>query len=136
MNSKSGNTCWECKHNDIKLKVLVPQNATIRDYVRITGNMCSDLVAIIKEQQGHFTLWFRYGLDLKIVTFKMVHTCKQKVEKNKKDNTCPQYQMDPQPNLVSNIIYSRVPIPDVNKIMVPKRASTASVTKLRVLNPS
>jgi hypothetical protein len=136
MNGKSGNTCWGCKHNDVKLRVLVPQNATIRDYVRITANMCSELVAIIKQQQGLYTLWFRYGFDLKIVTVKIMHTCKQKVETNRKETPCPSYLLDPAPNLVSNIIYCRVPIPDVNKIMVPKMSSLTSVAKLRVLSPA
>jgi hypothetical protein len=136
MNGKSGKTCWECKHNVIKLKVLVPHNGTIREYVRITSNMCSDLVAIIKEQQGHYTLWFRYYTDLKIVTVKLVHICQLKVEKNKKDATCPRFQMHPDKNIVNNIIYSRVPVPDVNKIVVPKMASTASVAKYRVLSPA
>jgi hypothetical protein len=136
MSSKIGKTCWGCKHNDVKLRVLVPQNATIRDYVRITANMCSELVAIIKQQQGLYTLWFRYGFDLKKVTVKIVQTCKQKVETNKKETPCPQFLLDTEPNLVSNIIYCKVPIPDVNKIMVPKTSSTAFIAKLRVLSPA
>lgn len=134
MNGKSGNTCWECKHNTIKLRVLVPQNSTIREYLHMTGNMCTDLVALIKEQQGHYSLWFRYGTDLKIVTFKMVHTCKQRVERCKKEGTCSRFQIHNEQKLVSNIIYSRIPVPDINKIVVPKLAATASVAKLHILS--
>ncbi len=32
------NICWECKHSKLKLKILVPRNITIKEYINKTGN--------------------------------------------------------------------------------------------------
>ena len=55
------NICWECKHSLLKLKILVPHNCTIKEYVHRTGNFSSDIVAISKEKQGQYNVWFRSG---------------------------------------------------------------------------
>ncbi len=108
-------TCWDCKHNDLKLKVLVPHDRTIREYVHRTGDFQSDIVAVVKEKQGHYSVWFRSGGGIKLVTFKMLHICQLKVEANPKQASCPCYTEDSEPNLISNIIYSKDSSPEENK---------------------
>ena len=41
------------------MKVLVPHDRTIKEYVHRTGNFQSDIVAVVKEKQGQYTVWFR-----------------------------------------------------------------------------
>jgi hypothetical protein len=125
----SKNTCWECSNNTLKLKILVPHNCTIREYVRTTGNLCSDIVAVVKEKQGKYTIWLRYGNDLKLVSIRMVHECTLKIETGKKDIVCKCFKQKGEQILISNIIYSRTPVPGI-AILVPKLNSTCAVPKM------
>ncbi len=103
------NKCWDCKYNSLKLKVLVPHNHTIREYVHRTGDFRSDIVAVVKEAQGQYTVWFRSEGDIKLVTFKMIHSCSLWVEPTKKEQSCPRYEQQEEQNRISNIIYAKVP---------------------------
>lgn len=55
----STNICWECKHDTLKLKILVPYDCTIKEYVHKTGDFQSQIVAIGKEEQEQYNVWFR-----------------------------------------------------------------------------
>ena len=101
------NTCWDCKHYTIKMKILVPHNHTIKEYVHRTGDFQSDIVAIVKEKQGQYTVWFRAEGTIKLLTFKMLNACALKHEKTKKETTCPVYVSKPDMTRISNIIYSK-----------------------------
>ena len=131
------NTCWECINNSLKLKILVPHNCTIREYVHATGNLCSDIVAVVKEKQGKYTVWLRYGNELKIVSIRMVHECKLKIELGKKDISCEGFKQKDEQNLISNIIYSRTPAPGI-AIRVPKLIPTCAVPKMeeQIVSPA
>ncbi len=101
-------TCWDCKHNTLKLKVLVPKDGTIKEYVHKTRDFQSDIVAVVKEEHGKYTVWYRSAGEIKLVTFKMLHDCGLKVERPKKDAKCPNYVLLEETKLISNIIYSKV----------------------------
>ncbi len=108
------NTCWECKHNTLKLKVLVPHDRTIKEYVRKTGNFQSDIVAVVKENQGRYTVWFRSDSgDLKLVTFNMLHACALRIEREKTQAKCPYHTLSDEQKLISSITYSRQTVPEV-----------------------
>ncbi len=107
------NTCWDCKHNILKLKVLVPHDRTIREYVHRTGDFQSEIVAVVKEKHGQYTVWFRSGSDVRLLTFKMLHICKLKLEENKQQ--CAHFTLNGEHSYISNIIYSKQPMPELNK---------------------
>ena len=109
------NKCWDCKNNILKLKILVPHDRTIREYVHGTGDFQSDIVAVIKEKQEQFTVWFRSGSGIKVLTFKMLHICKLKIEEVDKECTCRDYIKNGEHNYISNIIYSKQPIPEIKR---------------------
>lgn len=106
------NTCWECKHNTLKLKVLVPNDQTIKEYVHRTGNFQSDIVAVVKEKQRMYTVWFRSEGGIKLMTFNMLHICALRIDAKKQDN-CPCYKRNGEKNQVSSIIYSKQPLPQI-----------------------
>jgi hypothetical protein len=108
-------TCWDCKHNILKLKVLVPNDRTIREYVHRTGDFQSDIVAVVKEKQGQYTIWFRSDGGIKLVTFKMLYICQLKVEANPKQAMCPGYTLKEEHSYINNIIYSKEPVPEITK---------------------
>ena len=105
------NTCWDCKHNSLKLKVLVPYNHTIKEYMHCTGNFQSDIVAVVKEKQGQYTVWFRSEEDIKLMSFEMLHTCALRIERPEKQVDCPCYRQNGEKKQISNIIYSKQPLP-------------------------
>lgn len=109
------NKCWECKYNTLKIKVLVPHDRTIKEYVHRTGDFQSDIVAVVKEKEGQYTVWFRFAGDIKLLSFKMIHVCRLKIEKGKKESACAQYELKQEQNLISNIIYSKVPATEIIK---------------------
>jgi hypothetical protein len=111
------NICWECKHDTLKLKILVPYNRTIKEYVHKTGDIHSDIVAISKEKQGQYNVWFRSGGNLRLLSFKMLHVCKLKQgqEKGDKVGACENYDLKNDQNAISNIIYSKMPVPEATK---------------------
>ena len=47
----STNICWKCKHDTVKLKILVPYKCTIKEYMHKTGDFQSQIEAIGKEEQ-------------------------------------------------------------------------------------
>ena len=79
----------------LKLKILVPQNSTIKEYVHKTGDFQSDIVAISKEKQGQYNVWFRSEGNLRLLSFKMLHVCKLKQgqEKTDKVGACENYDL-------------------------------------------
>ena len=101
----------------MKLKVLVPHNHTIREYVLQSGNIQSDIVAIVKEEQGQYTVWFRLADAIKLMTFKMLHVCKLKVDEPEKKVLCNCHAHKAETNHISNIIYSKVPLPAEAELM-------------------
>jgi hypothetical protein len=107
------NICWECRHDTLKLKIIVPQNSTIKEYVHKTGDFQSDIMAISKEKLGQYNVWFRSGGNLKLISFKMLHVCKLKQgqEKGDKVEACENYDLKNDQNTISNIIYSKTPMP-------------------------
>jgi hypothetical protein len=111
------NICWECRHDTLKLKIIVPQNSTIKEYVHKTGDFQSDIVAISKEKQGQYNVWFRSGGNLRLLSFKMLHVCKLKQgqEKGDKVGACENYDLKNDQNAISNIIYSKTPMPEPTK---------------------
>jgi hypothetical protein len=109
----NNNICWDCKHSTLKLKMLVPQNCTIKEYIHKTGSFQSDIVAISKEKQGQYNVWYRSEGNLRLLAFKMLHLCKLKgQEKTEKVCACENYDLISDPNLISNIIYSKMSLPE------------------------
>jgi hypothetical protein len=107
------NICWECKHDTLKLKILVPYNRTIKEYVHKTGDFQSDIVAISKEKQEQYNIWFRSEGNLRLLSFRMLHICKLKqgLENSDKVAACENYDLKNNQNSISNIIYSKMPSP-------------------------
>ena len=105
------NTCWECKNNTLRLKVLVPYDRTIKEYMHETGNLQSDIVAVVKEKREQYTVWFRSQGEMRLATFKMLHTCNLNLEKPKNTGVCRFFCHKKDPCEISNIIYSKVPMP-------------------------
>jgi hypothetical protein len=105
------NICWECKHDTLKLEILVPCNRTIKEYVNKTGDLQSQVVAISKEEQGRYNVWFRSEGKLRLLCFKMLHECKLKQgeEHSDKVGDCKNYVLKNSQNSISNIIYSKTP---------------------------
>jgi hypothetical protein len=103
------NICWECKHSKLKLKILVPQNITIKEYINKTGNFQSDIVAISKEKRGQYNIWFRSEGNLRLLSFKMLHICKLKhgQEKTECVRVCESYDAKNDQTTISNIVYSK-----------------------------
>ena len=103
------NICWECRHSILKLKVLVPQNNTIRDYRHKTGDFQSDIVAISKEKQGQYNVWYRSEGTLRLLSFKMLHTCrlKKETEKSVRAGACENYDFKNDETSISNIVFSK-----------------------------
>ena len=115
MNNK--NICWECKHDALKLKILVPHNRTIKEYVHKTGDFQSDIVAISKEKQGQYNVWFRSEGNLRLLSFKMLHVCKLRQGQQKDDNiaACENYDLKSEQTSICNIIYSKTTAPEQTK---------------------
>jgi hypothetical protein len=113
----SSNICWECKHDTLKLKILVPLNGTIKEYLHKTGDLQSQIVAISKEEQGKYNVWFRSEGKLRLLCFKMLHVCKLKQgpETSDKGGACENYDLKNDKNSISNIIYSKTSLPDETK---------------------
>jgi hypothetical protein len=87
--------------------MLVPKEDTISEYVHRTGNFQTDIVAVVKEKQEQYTVWYRSSGELKLATFKMLHVCHFKLERTKEDTACPCYKLNEEQNTISNIIYSK-----------------------------
>jgi len=95
----------------------VPQTSTIKEYVHKTGNLKTDIVAISKEKQGQYNVWYRSGETLRLLSFKMLHVCKLKQghEKNDKVGACENYDLKNDQNSISNIIYAKATMPEIPK---------------------
>ncbi|MCW3999718.1 MAG: hypothetical protein NWE93_05725 [Candidatus Bathyarchaeota archaeon] len=104
------NICWNCKHNTLKLKILVPPDQTIKEHVHQTGNMQANIIALIKEEPERYTVWYRIGDAVKLMTFRMLHVCKLKVDPTEKA-ACSCHAKKQEINRISNIIYHKVPLP-------------------------
>ena len=111
------NICWECRHSTLKLKILVPHNCTIKEYIHKTGNFQSDIVAINKEKEGQYNVWYRFEGNLRLLSFKMLHICKLKQgqEKDDKVGACENYDLIVNQNTISNIIYSKMTVSEQAK---------------------
>ena len=111
-------TCWDCKNNTLKLKVLVPYNHTIKEYVHRTGNFQSDIVAVIKGKQGQYTVWFRSVEDIKLMPFEMLHTCALRIERTEKQADCPCHKQNGEKKQISNIIAQSIITAKKNKFPI------------------
>ena len=113
----STNICWECRHSKLKLKILVPRKSTIKEYTNKTEGFQSNIVAISKEKQGQYNVWFRSEGNLRLLSFKILHMCKLKQgqEKTDKVGACENYDLKKDQNSISNIAYSKT-----TKIEIPK----------------
>jgi len=100
-------TCWECKNNSLKLKVLVPHDQTIREYVHRTGNFQLDILAMIKEKRGQYSGGFRSEGNEKLVTLKILHDCKLKRDPTQKTD-CACFNKSQETKMISSIIYSKL----------------------------
>jgi hypothetical protein len=91
----NSNICWECRHDSLKLQILVPQNHTIKEYAHKIGALQSNIIAISKEKQGQYNILFRLEGNLRLLSFKMLHVCKLKRgnEKNEKVGACGNYDL-------------------------------------------
>jgi hypothetical protein len=105
------NLCWDCEHNSLKLKILVPHDRTIKEYMHNTCCFQSEIVAVVKEKREQYTVWYRQGEEIRLVTFKILHFCDLKIEKPKKDASCPCFVEKLAQAAISNIIYSKLPPP-------------------------
>jgi hypothetical protein len=76
-----------------------------------TSDLQSQIVAISKEEQGKYNVWFRSEGKLRLLCFKMLHVCKLKqgLEKSDKVGACENYDSKNDQNSISNIIYSKTP---------------------------
>jgi hypothetical protein len=91
--------------------VLVPYDRTIKEYMHETGNLQSDIVAVVKEKREQYTVWFRSQGEMRLATFRMLHNCNLNLDKPKKDEVCPFFSAKEEACEISNIIYSKVPMP-------------------------
>ena len=82
-----------------------------------TGNLQSQIVAISKEEQGQYNVWFHSEGKLRLLCFKMLHVCKLKQgqEKNDKVGACENYDLKNDQNSINKIISSKIPMPEPNK---------------------
>jgi hypothetical protein len=99
-------TCWDCRYNTLNLKILEPQNSSIQDYVHSTGALSSDLVAITKEKQGHYTIWLRHFDELTRMSFKIVRSCKLKIENENHNQICLKHELAFEQGGISSIVYT------------------------------
>jgi hypothetical protein len=85
--------------------------------VHKTSDLQSEIVAISKEKQGQYNVWFRSEGNLRLLSFKMLHVCKLKQGTEKSDivGACENYDLKNNQNSISNIIYSKMPVPEVTK---------------------
>jgi hypothetical protein len=115
---KNHNICWECKHDTLKLNILVPNNRTIKEYMSKTGDLQSDIVAISSEKQGEYNVWFRSEGTLRLLSFSMLHVCKLKHGKEDGDKVgaCENYDLKNDQDTISNIVYSKTPMPEPTKL--------------------
>ena len=128
------NRCWDCKNNKIKLNILVPYNSTIREYIRLTGNMQSNFVGVVREKGQQYAVWYHSGDELRIVKAKVLHSCMLRVERNKKDNSCKNFEAKDRGCEISGIIYSKLPMPPGVSIKVPKLNALSSFTKAKKIH--
>jgi len=105
--------CWDCKHNILKMKVMVPQDQTIRECMNQTSNLLSNITAIIKEKKEQYIMSLRSGDEMKKVTVKMLNICQLKIERTDINLACSCYKQNGSQTQVSNIIYSKEPNPKI-----------------------
>jgi hypothetical protein len=105
------NKCWECSNNTLKLRVLVPHDCSIREYMHQTCNLQSEIVAVVKEKREQYKVWFRSGSETRLATLKILHTCSLRCEKPSEKSSCPFFSLKQEACQISNIIYSKAPKP-------------------------
>ncbi|NLF88363.1 hypothetical protein GX563_06020 [Candidatus Bathyarchaeota archaeon] len=105
------NTCWECNNNTLKLRVLVPHDRTIKEYMHQTCNLQSEIVAVVKDKRELYKVWFRSGSETRLATLKILHTCNLHCGKPSGKSDCPLFSLKEEACQISNIIYSKQPVP-------------------------
>lgn len=113
----NANICWECRHSQLKLKILVPQNSTIKEYIKKTCGFKTEIVAINNEKQEQYNVWFRSEGSLRLLSFKMLHICKLKQgqEKTEKVGACENYDLKKDQDSISNIMSSKTTMRETTK---------------------
>jgi len=102
------NICWECRHDNLKLEIIVPNNCSVDEYVMRTGGFESEIVAIVKSNRGHYDVWFRSEGKVRLLSFRMLHVCKLKHKRHSgKVVACENYDLINDRNAVSDITYSK-----------------------------
>ncbi|MCW4003605.1 MAG: hypothetical protein NWE95_06820 [Candidatus Bathyarchaeota archaeon] len=91
----------------------MPKNRTIKEYIHKTGDFQSSIVAVVKEKNGQCTVWFRSEGTIKIVSVKLIHECKLKLEIKK--TKCRNFEPSEEENRISNIIYSKTVLEQANE---------------------
>ena len=104
-------------HGTLKLEILVPNNCSINEYVRRTGNFESEIVAIVKSNQGQYDVWFRSAGNVRLLSFRMLHVCKlNRKRQTRKVVSCENYDLKNERNAVSDITYSKAPNQPKNEL--------------------
>ena len=111
------NICWECRHSKLKLKILVPRNSTIKEYINKTYSFQPDVVEISKEKQGQYNVWFRSRGNLRLLSFKILQICKLKQEHENTDKVgaCENYDLRKDQDSISNIVYGKTTTVETTK---------------------
>jgi hypothetical protein len=97
-------------HGAVKFEILVPNNCSVNEYVRRIGNFESEIMAIVKSNQGQYDVWFRSAGNVRLLSFRMLHLCKLNQKRQKrKVVACENYDLKNQRNVVGDITYSKAP---------------------------
>ena len=98
----------DCIHGTLKLEIFVPNNCSINEYMRRTGNFKSEIVAIVKSSQGQYDVWFRSAGTVRLLSFRTLHVCKLNYKRQtRKVAECENYDLKNVRNAVSDITYSK-----------------------------
>jgi hypothetical protein len=124
------NLCWNCKYNLLKLEILVPQNSTIKECIHETPSDFNntDILAIMKANNGHYNMWFRSEGDMKLLRFKMLLACKLNEQRN--PEVCEKFILKNEGNRLSVVSYSKTPLVKT-KVEPPKASSACEAEKPR-----
>ncbi len=124
------NACWECNNNTLKLRVLVPHDRTIKEYMHQTHNLQSEIMAVVKEKREQYKVWFQSGSETHPATLKILHTCSLNCGKPAEKVRCPFFSFNEETSQISTIIYSKAPKPQEYK-EEPNMQANAPETVMR-----
>ncbi len=102
---EKGNLCWKCVHGVIKLKIIVPKDHSLKDFIQKSSQLQSDILAIVKNEASQYSIRYKSGES---INFNLNFACRLKPRKTKPKSTCLLYR----PNgdiegKINHIIYSK-----------------------------